>query len=154
VIERRDWLIFNGTSECWWGPNRCGYWKSALDAGLYTEKEAKEQEAAAVRSQDRRDKAVHISELREGIERLAAALALATSLGELNAAREEGREVALRTLASAIRKVLSPELVALVEAEMRRGLARDVGIQCGNWTPQKFASDPQTPERETKNASR
>lgn len=52
---------------------------------------------------------------------------------------EAGREFALRTLATALRKVLSPELVALVEAEVRRGLAAEHSV-CGNWTPQKDGS--------------
>ena len=45
----------------------------------------------------------------------------------------------LRVLAAALRKVLSPELVALVEAEVRRGLAQQAREpECGNWTPEKM----------------
>lgn len=69
----RDWLIYDGRSECYWGPNRGGYWKSLASAGLYTEAEAKAAEEFAKRY-DRREKAVHISEHGEAIERLHAAL--------------------------------------------------------------------------------
>lgn len=70
----RDWLIWDGRSECWWGPNRGGYWKSIAHAGLYTEAEAKAAEAFAQRYTERKEKAIHISEHREAIERLHAAL--------------------------------------------------------------------------------
>ena len=78
-LEKRDWLIWDGRSECWWGPNGGGYWKSIEHAGLYTEAEAKSAETSARRSSERKERAVHISEHREGIERLAAALAASPS---------------------------------------------------------------------------
>lgn len=61
--EKRDWLIWEGRSECWWGRDSGGYWKSLEYAGLYTEKEAKEIEAASVRTRDRKDEAVHVTAL-------------------------------------------------------------------------------------------
>ena len=69
----KDWLIWDDKSECWWGPNRGGYWKSIAFAGLYTEAEAKAAEDFAQRY-DRKERAVHISVHREAIERLHAAL--------------------------------------------------------------------------------
>lgn len=71
----RNWLIWEGKSECWWGPNKGGYWKSLEHAGLYTEAEAKAQQAASERTKgDRKDVAVPLSSKREAIERLYAAL--------------------------------------------------------------------------------
>lgn len=69
----------------------------------------------------------------------------------LSRVAERQREETLRVLASATRKVLSPELVTLVEVEIRRGLAGQYTEPvCGNWTPEKAkeaaalrAADPQ-----------
>lgn len=70
----KDWLIWDARSECWWGPNRGGYYKSLTDAGLYTEKEAKEAEDFARRYPDRKERAVPLSSRTDDIERLYAAL--------------------------------------------------------------------------------
>lgn len=69
MSERRDWLIYDKRSECYWGPNRGGYFKSIADAGLYTEKEARAAEDFAKRY-DRAEVARPLSEHREAIERL------------------------------------------------------------------------------------
>ena len=73
LVERRDWLIYDRRSECYWGPNRGGYFKSIADAGLYTEKAAREAEDFAKRYQ-RHEVARPLWAYREAIERLHAAL--------------------------------------------------------------------------------
>ena len=72
--EPRDWLIYDERSECYWGPDRGGYWKSIAHAGLYTEKEAREAEDFAKRYQ-RQEVAVPLSKFGVEIKRLADALA-------------------------------------------------------------------------------
>ena len=71
---KKNWLIYDRRSECFWGPNCCGYWKSIANAGLYTEQEAKAMQASAERSSERMEIAVPLEKYREAIERLAAAL--------------------------------------------------------------------------------
>lgn len=84
------------------------------------------------------------------IERLAAfghavaALQAEQDAQALTQAVDNERERVYRTLASAVRKVLSPELVALVEAEIRRGIATQHSV-CGNWTPQKAVEAAHSP---------
>jgi hypothetical protein len=73
-LEKKDWLIYDRKSECFWGPNRGGYWKSIVDAGLYTEAEAKAAQASAERSSERMEVARPLEQYRAGIERLATAL--------------------------------------------------------------------------------
>ncbi len=73
MSEPRNWLIYDGRSECYWGPNRGGYFKSIASAGLYTEVEAREAEDFAKRY-DRQERAVPLSTFGEAIKRLHAAL--------------------------------------------------------------------------------
>lgn len=40
-----DWVLWSNDHSAWWGPNRCGYSPNLLDAGVYTEGEAKRLEA-------------------------------------------------------------------------------------------------------------
>ena len=68
-----NWLIYDKRSECYWGPNRGGYFKSLASAGLYTEAEARAAEDFAKRY-DRAEVAIPLEEHRERIERLHAAL--------------------------------------------------------------------------------
>lgn len=70
---KRDWLIWEGWNELWWGPDSKGYTRNILLAGLYTEQEAKRIESKA--TDTRRDRIVHVSTEREQIERLRAGLA-------------------------------------------------------------------------------
>jgi hypothetical protein len=72
--EEKSWLIFDERSECFWGPNRGGYWKGLTHAGLYTEQEAREAENFAKRY-GRNEVAVPLERYRAEIERLADALA-------------------------------------------------------------------------------
>ncbi len=69
----RNWLIYDGRSECYWGPDRGGYWKSLASAGLYTEAEAKAAEDFAKRY-NRLEIAVPLEQFRTQIEALYAAL--------------------------------------------------------------------------------
>ncbi len=85
--EKKDWLIWDARSECWWGPNRGGYFKSLVDAGLYTEVEAKAAEASARRSSERMERARPLSEFTDDIERLYTALHKSPPLPE--AVREQ-----------------------------------------------------------------
>jgi hypothetical protein len=71
--EPKNWLIYDTRSECYWGPNRGGYFKSIADAGLYTEAEAKDAQRFA-ETYGRREVARPLEEHREAIERLYAAL--------------------------------------------------------------------------------
>ena len=73
--ERKDWLIYDRRSECYWGPNRGGYFKSLADAGLYTEAEARAAEDFANRY-DRAEVARPLSEHMDAIRRLAEAVGL------------------------------------------------------------------------------
>ncbi len=69
----KTWLIYDRRSECFWGPNRGGYFKSLTDAGLYTEQEAKAAQDFAERY-DRREVAVPLEKYRGAIKRLHTAL--------------------------------------------------------------------------------
>lgn len=71
--QHRNWLIYDRRSECYWGPNNGGYWKSIVDAGLYTEREAKDAEDFAKRYH-RHEVAVPLEQFREKVTRLAEAL--------------------------------------------------------------------------------
>lgn len=71
--EPRNWLIYDQRSECYWGPNRGGYFKSIASAGLYTEKEAREADDFAKRY-GRKEVAVPLSTFGEEIRRLYDAL--------------------------------------------------------------------------------
>jgi hypothetical protein len=72
-MDLQNWLIFDERSECYWGPNRRGYFKSIADAGLYTETEAKAAEDFARRF-GRHEVARSLSEFRDPILRLSVAL--------------------------------------------------------------------------------
>lgn len=72
-MSPRNWLIYDKYSECFWGPNRGGYWKSITNAGLYTEAEARKAEDFANRY-GRGEVAVPLERYRPAIERLTFAL--------------------------------------------------------------------------------
>jgi hypothetical protein len=73
MSEPRTWLIYDTRSECYWGPDRGGYWKSIANAGLYTEAEARDAEDFA-RRYGRAEVAVPLTNFGAEIKRLAAAL--------------------------------------------------------------------------------
>jgi len=63
IQNRKDWLVFNVTSQVWWKQKRRGYTSSLLRAGLYTEEEAKAIQGIRPELNGRLvDKAVHVSE--------------------------------------------------------------------------------------------
>lgn len=81
--EPREWLIVDGRTDQFWGPDSGGYF-GLWGAGLYTETEAKR--IAGNKCETRRDRAHHITEYRDQIanmrgafERLSSALAAADS---------------------------------------------------------------------------
>ena len=76
--EPAEWLIYDGRTGQFWGPDRGGYF-GLWGAGLYTETEAKQ--IASNKCSTRMDRAQHITEYRDQIanmrgafERLSAAL--------------------------------------------------------------------------------
>jgi hypothetical protein len=102
----RNWLIYDNRSECYWGPNRGGYFKSLASAGLYTEREAREAEDFAKRY-GRKEIAVPLEQFRSQVVQLADALNI------LKAAHRAGYQAALRE----VRK----ELAGYDVHEIRRG---------------------------------
>jgi len=70
--QKKEWLIREGNSQTWWGPNRGGYCSTLIGAGLYTEAEAKKIQDFSDRY-GRRDTMVHVSEMAGQIRELTAA---------------------------------------------------------------------------------
>lgn len=85
----KNWLIYDRKSECYWGPDRGGYWKSIASAGLYTEAEAKEMQACAERSSERMEIAVPLEQHREAVTRLATALGITSPVADHSALIEQ-----------------------------------------------------------------
>lgn len=57
VPNALTWVVWSYEHDAWWAPNQCGYATSLLQAGLYTEAEAKAIEEGANRGGVRNEEA-------------------------------------------------------------------------------------------------
>jgi hypothetical protein len=58
TVKANDaWLVWSFEHDAWWAANSCGYTTGLLNAGVYSEAEAKEIEAGSTYGKTRREEA-------------------------------------------------------------------------------------------------